>query len=121
MENIAELRELGLFPLIATCTHAKTPTMLAGINLDERRALAAYMGGVSRPASSSRPQRGWGILCQNDSTCPQGLWDALDTAFHTAPLVDSDIVLDNKTLLWLFISIVSIVKRYSGYLFQCRV
>ena len=33
IEKIAELRELGLFPLKATCTQAKTPTMLAGISL----------------------------------------------------------------------------------------
>lgn len=39
MEKMAELRELGLFPLMATCTHAKTPTMLAGISLDKRRAV----------------------------------------------------------------------------------
>lgn len=42
MEKIAELRELGLFPLMATCTHAKTPTMLAGISLDKQTESSMY-------------------------------------------------------------------------------
>lgn len=38
MEKSAEPSAFGLFPLKATCTHAMTPTMLAGINLDVAEA-----------------------------------------------------------------------------------
>lgn len=37
IEKTAEPAALGLFPLMATCTHTKTPTILAGINLSEDR------------------------------------------------------------------------------------
>ena len=48
MENSADPRALGSFPLIATCPHAKTPTKLAGINLCHGQA-----GGSSTKKSSA--------------------------------------------------------------------